>query len=88
VLHGAQEWWVKALATAWSTLVQSPLVGKGGREARLRSRPRESTYASQAMASGERVYNKTGNGVGRFIDSGLFDTDTAVWIVAAMADEP
>jgi hypothetical protein len=40
------------------------------------------------MASGERVYNKTGNGVGRFIDSGLFETDTAAWIVAAMADEP
>jgi integrase len=39
------------------------------------------------MASGERVYNKTGNGVGRFIDSGLFETDTAAWIVAAMADE-
>jgi beta-lactamase class A len=34
-----------------------------------------------------RVYNKTGNGVGRFIDSGLFETDTAAWIVAAMADE-
>jgi len=34
-----------------------------------------------------RVYNKTGNGVGRFIDSGLFETDTAAWIVAAMADQ-
>jgi beta-lactamase class A len=34
-----------------------------------------------------RVYNKTGNGVGRFIDSGLFETDNGSWVVAAMADE-
>ena len=34
-----------------------------------------------------RVYNKTGNGAGRFIDSGLFETDAAAWVVAAMADE-
>ena len=34
-----------------------------------------------------RVFNKTGNGVCRFIDSGLFETDTAAWIVATMADE-
>jgi len=34
-----------------------------------------------------RVYNKTGNGAGRFIDSGLFETDSASWVVAAMADE-
>jgi beta-lactamase class A len=34
-----------------------------------------------------RVYSKPGNGVGRFIDSGLFETDAAAWIVAAMADE-
>ncbi len=34
-----------------------------------------------------RVYNKTGSGIGRFIDSGLFETDAAAWIVAAMSDE-
>jgi hypothetical protein len=34
-----------------------------------------------------RVFNKTGNGMGRFIDSGLFETDTAGWIIAAMSDE-
>jgi hypothetical protein len=32
-----------------------------------------------------RVYNKTGNGVGTCIDSGLFETNEASWIVAAMA---
>jgi len=32
-----------------------------------------------------RVYNKTGNGMGTCIDSGLFETATARWIVAAMA---
>lgn len=34
-----------------------------------------------------RVYNKTGNGAGTFIDSGLFETDTSSWVVAAMASE-
>jgi hypothetical protein len=34
-----------------------------------------------------RVYNKTGNGPGTFIDSGLFETDTSSWVVAAMASE-
>jgi beta-lactamase class A len=34
-----------------------------------------------------RVYNKTGNGAGRFIDSGLFETDTAAWVVAAMSSD-
>jgi beta-lactamase class A len=32
-----------------------------------------------------RVYNKTGNGMGTCIDSGLFETATARWVVAAMA---
>ena len=32
-----------------------------------------------------RVYNKTGNGMGSCIDSGLFVTDNASWIAAAMA---
>jgi hypothetical protein len=34
-----------------------------------------------------RVYNKTGNGVGRCIDSGLFETHDTAWVVAAMASE-
>jgi beta-lactamase class A len=34
-----------------------------------------------------RVYNKTGNGAGTFIDSGLFETETSSWVVAAMAAE-
>ena len=34
-----------------------------------------------------RAYNKTGNGMGNFIDSGRFETDTASWVVAAMATE-
>jgi hypothetical protein len=34
-----------------------------------------------------RAYNKTGNGVGTFVDSGLFETDTAAWVAAAMAAE-
>lgn len=34
-----------------------------------------------------RIFNKTGNGIGRFIDSGLFETDAAAWVVAAMSDE-
>ncbi len=34
-----------------------------------------------------RVYNKTGNGIGRFVDSGLFETDEAAWVVATMADK-
>jgi beta-lactamase class A len=45
-------------------------------------------YASDiGMTMPVRVYNKTGNGVGRFIDSGLFETDAATWVVAAMSDE-
>ena len=34
-----------------------------------------------------RVFNKTGNGIGRFIDSGRFETDNASWVIAAMAHE-
>lgn len=32
-----------------------------------------------------RVFNKTGTGMGTCIDSGLFETDRASWVVAAMA---
>ena len=34
-----------------------------------------------------RVFNKTGVGPTNFIDSGLFETDSASWIAAAMATE-
>ncbi len=34
-----------------------------------------------------RVFNKTGVGPTNFIDSGLFETDSACWIAAAMATE-
>ncbi|HVB91642.1 MAG TPA: serine hydrolase [Acidimicrobiales bacterium] len=34
-----------------------------------------------------RVFNKTGVGPTTFIDSGLFETDSARWVVAAMASE-
>ena len=34
-----------------------------------------------------RVYNKTGNGAGTFVDSGLLETDASSWVVAAMAAE-
>jgi len=33
-----------------------------------------------------RVYNKTGLGFGRFVDSALVETNTAAWVVAAAAD--
>jgi hypothetical protein len=34
-----------------------------------------------------RVFNKTGVGPTNFIDSGLFETDSASWVAAAMASE-
>jgi beta-lactamase class A len=53
--------------------------------------PRRLPHVSHAVDVGftmpVRVYNKTGNGLGNFIDSGLFETDHAAWIVAAMATE-
>ena len=32
-----------------------------------------------------RAYNKTGTGIGSFVDAGLFETDNASWVVAVMA---
>jgi hypothetical protein len=53
--------------------------------------PRRLPHAALAADFGitmpVRVYNKTGNGLGNFIDSGLVETDTASWVVAAMATE-
>lgn len=34
-----------------------------------------------------RVFNKTGGGLGTCVDSGLFETDDAAWIVAAQATD-
>jgi hypothetical protein len=71
-------------------------LGKRAREMLFRQQhlvglPRRLPHVADAADVGiqmpVRVYNKTGNGVGRFIDSGLFETDTAAWVVAAMADE-
>ena len=55
------------------------------------SLPRRLPHAADASDVGIemplRVYNKTGNGIGNCIDSGLFETANASWIVAAMASE-
>jgi beta-lactamase class A len=59
------------------------------RQQNLISLPRRLPHMAEATDVGiempVRVYNKTGNGVGTCIDSGLFETDHASWIVAAMA---
>src|SRR4029079_8313298 len=31
-----------------------------------------------------RVFNKTGTGIGNFVDAGMFETPTAQWVVAVM----
>ena len=49
--------------------------------------PHVAMAADVEIAMPVRVYNKTGNGPGTFIDSGLYETDTSSWIVAAMAAE-
>ena len=59
------------------------------RQQHLIGLPRRFPHVSHAVDAGftmpVRVYNKTGNGLGTFVDSGLFETDDAAWIVAAMA---
>ncbi len=61
------------------------------RQQNLIGLPRRLPHMSHAIDVGitmpVRVFNKTGNGAGNFIDSGLFETDAASWIVAAMAME-
>jgi beta-lactamase class A len=61
------------------------------RQQHLIGLPRKLPAMAQAVDVGftmpVRVYNKTGNGMGNFIDSGLFETDDASWILAAMATE-
>ena len=61
------------------------------RQQHLIGLPRRLPHMSHAIDVGVtmpvRVYNKTGNGAGTFVDSGLFETDHAAWVVAAMATE-
>jgi beta-lactamase class A len=61
------------------------------RQQHLIGLPRRLPHLSHAVDVGftmpVRVYNKTGNGVGTFVDSGLFETDHAGWVVAAMATD-
>ena len=61
------------------------------RQQNLIGLPRRLPHVAHAVDVGltmpVRVFNKTGNGAGTFIDSGRFETDTAAWIVAAMASE-
>jgi beta-lactamase class A len=61
------------------------------RQQHLIGLPRRLPHVSYAVDVGitmpVRVYNKTGNGAGTFIDSGLFETDDCAWVVAAMASE-
>jgi beta-lactamase class A len=61
------------------------------RQQHLIGLPRRLPHMSHAVDVGitmpVRVYNKTGNGAGTFVDSGLFETDTCSWVVAAMAAE-
>ncbi len=49
--------------------------------------PHMAMAADVDIAMPVRVFNKTGNGAGTFIDSGLFETETCAWVVAAMASE-
>jgi beta-lactamase class A len=61
------------------------------RQQHLIGLPRKLPAMSHAVDVGftmpVRVFNKTGNGIGTFIDSGLFETDEASWVIAAMASE-
>ena len=57
---------------------------QGGLPARL---PHNAFAEDIGVEMPVRVYNKTGLGIGRFVDSALIETATAAWVVAAMADE-
>ena len=53
--------------------------------------PRRLPQAAQSTDWGfempVRVFNKTGGGLGTYVDSGLFETDTTAWVVAALASQ-
>ena len=73
------------------THLDEPCRSKLFRQQHLIGLPRRLPHMAMATDVGitmpVRVYNKTGNGAGTFIDSGLFETDDASWVVAAMATE-
>ena len=87
-----------ATATPWDLaeafmFLDEPAKAMLFRQQNLISLPRRVPHVADASDVGiempVRVYNKTGNGVGTCIDSGLFETDHASWIVAAIAaDQP
>ena len=64
---------------------------KLARQQDLDGLPRRLDWSPYAVDVGEgtlvRVFNKTGRGPTNFIDSGLFETDSASWVAAAMASE-
>jgi beta-lactamase class A len=78
------------LAEAYAHLDQ-PCREKLFRQQDLIGLPRRldhNAYASDLGAPRPvRVFNKTGVGPTTFIDSGLFETDSGRWVVAAMASE-
>lgn len=53
--------------------------------------PRRLPHAAEAADWGfempVRVFNKVGGGPGILVDSGLFESDSASWVIAAMANE-
>ena len=71
------------------TFLDEPAKAMLFRQKDLISLPRRIPHAADARDVGfdmpVRVYNKTGNGVGTCVDAGLFETDAASWVVAAMA---
>jgi beta-lactamase class A len=71
------------------TFLDEPAKAMLFRQQNLISLPRRLPHAADARDVGidmpVRVFNKTGNGMGTCIDSGLFETDHASWIVAVMA---
>ena len=86
----------EAFATATSrdlaeafTFLDEPAKAMLFRQQNLISLPRRLPHAADAsdvdIEMPLRVYNKTGNGMGTCVDSGLFETKDASWIVAAMA---
>jgi beta-lactamase class A len=76
------------LAEAY-TFLDEPAKAMLFRQQNLISLPRRLPHAADAadldIEMPVRVYNKTGNGMGTCIDSGLFETNHASWVVAAQA---
>jgi beta-lactamase class A len=62
---------------------------KLARQQDLSGLPRRLPYtpynAEVGLPTPVRVFNKTGVGPGNYIDAGLFETDDAAWVIAALA---